>query len=82
MNNMQSEIILPQWLDNLIFEQMQGKYCPTCGDMTVINWNKKDVLNYLGTYFPRSYAESLYIFNNISNYLKKDSWGKRRDTYI
>ena len=71
MNNMQSEIILPQWLDNLIFEQMQGKYCPTCGAMTVINWHKKDVLNYLGTYFPRSYAESLYIFNNISNYLKR-----------
>ena len=44
---MQSEIILPQWLDNLIFEHMQVKYCPTCGDMTVINCNKKDVLNYL-----------------------------------
>ena len=70
INYMQTEIRLPQWLDELIFEQMQGKYCPTCGDMTVINWSKMDVLNYLGTYFPRSYAESQYIFKKISHYLR------------
>ena len=33
--------------------------------MTVIDWDKSDMLNYLGTYFPRSYAESSCIFNDF-----------------
>lgn len=73
--------VIPIWLDNLIFEQMQGKYCPTCGDMTVINWSKKGVLNYLGTYFPRSYAESQYIFKNISQYMR-DKFGSKEEMRI
>jgi SAM-dependent methyltransferase len=32
--------------------------------MTVIDWDKAKVLNYLGTYFPRSYAEAYCIFEN------------------
>ncbi len=31
--------------------------------MTVIDWDKSNVLNYLGTYFPRSYAEAYCIFH-------------------
>ena len=65
---MQDSVILPQWLDNLIFEQLGAKYCRSNADMTVIDWDKNDVLNYLGTYFPRSYAESYCIF---SDYFKK-----------
>ena len=30
--------------------------------MTVIDWNQEMILNYLGTYFPRSYAESYCLF--------------------
>ena len=59
---------LPQWLDNLIFKQLGAKYCRSNADMTVVDWDKNDVLNYLGTYFPRSYAESYCIF---SDYFKK-----------
>lgn len=33
--------------------------------MTVIDWNREMILNYLGTYFPRSYAESYCIFKQI-----------------
>ena len=62
---MQNSVILPQWLDNLIFEQLGAKYCRYNADMTVIDWDKNDVLNYLGTYFPRSYAESYCIFNEL-----------------
>ena len=65
---MQDSVVLPQWLDNLIFEQLGAKYCRSNGDMTVIDWDKNDVLNYLGTYFPRSYAEAYCIF---SDYFKK-----------
>lgn len=62
---MQSSITLPQWLDNLIFEELGAKYCRSNSDMTVIDWDKNDVLNYLGTYFPRSYAESFCIFSEF-----------------
>lgn len=62
---MQNSVILPQWLDNLIFEQLGAKYCRSNADMTVIDWDKNDVLNYLGTYFPRSYAESYCIFSEF-----------------
>ena len=38
--------------------------------MTVIDWNKDDMLNYLGTYFPRSYAEAYCIYSDFfSRYL-------------
>ena len=67
---MQDSVILPKWLDNLIFEQLGAKYCRSNADMTVIDWDKNDVLNYLGTYFPRSYAESYSIF---SDYFKNNS---------
>jgi len=62
---MQDNVILPQWLDNLIFDQLGAKYCRSNADMTVIDWDKNDILNYLGTYFPRSYAESYCIFSEF-----------------
>ena len=62
---MQDIVTLPQWLDHLIFEQLGAKYCRVNADMTVIDWDKSDVLNYLGTYFPRSYAESYCIFSEF-----------------
>ncbi len=57
-------LILPQWLDNLIFNELGAKYCRSNSDMTVIDWDRNDILNYLGTYFPRSYTESYCIFCN------------------
>lgn len=62
---MGNTVRLPQWLDDLIFEQLGAKYCRSNADMTVIDWDKNDVLNYLGTYFPRSYAESYCIFSEF-----------------
>ena len=57
---------LPGWLDELIFGRLGAKYCRSCNNMTVIDWDRHDVLNYLGTYFPRSFTESYYI---TSDYL-------------
>lgn len=71
---MVTSVQLPQWLDNLIFEQLGAKYCRSNADMTVIDWDKKDILNYLGTYFPRSYAESYCI---LTEFLTK--WPNRFD---
>lgn len=57
------EVVLPRWLDDLIFKELNAKYCPRYADMTNIDDNKEKTLNYLGTYFPRSYAESYCIFS-------------------
>lgn len=69
---------LPRWLDDYIFNTLKAHYCPCNSDMTVIDWDKKDVLNYLGTYFPRSYAEAYCIFREYfmchkAEWIKKDS---------
>ena len=61
---MKTNITLPSWLDTLLFEELGAKYHRSNMDMTVIDWDKKNVLNYLGTYFPRSYAESYCIFSH------------------
>lgn len=60
---MLTRVILPTWLDKLIFQKMGAKYCCSNADMTVVDWDKADMLKYLGTYFPRSFAESYCIFN-------------------
>ena len=73
---MQNSVILPQWLDNLIFEKLGAKYCRSNADMTVIDWDKNDVLSYLGTYFPRSYAESYCLFSDFLNTHKEQYTGK------
>lgn len=61
---------LPEWLDNLIFNELKVQYCPRNSDMTNIDDDKAKTLNYLGTYFPRSYAESYCIF---SEYFKSNN---------
>ena len=66
---MQNRVTLPQWLDDLIFKELKAQYCPRYSDMTNIDDDKEKTLNYLGTYFPRSYAESYCIF---SEYFKSN----------
>lgn len=61
---MMTSVRLPEWLDDLIYNQMQAKYCPSYSDMTNIDDDREKTLNYLGTYFPRSYAESYCIFTD------------------
>lgn len=45
--------------------------------MTVIDWDNTKILNYLGTYFPRSFGESYCLFSaffskNASRFQGKD----------
>lgn len=60
---MTDSVSLPRWLDDYIFVRQHANYCPSNADMTVIDWDKSNVLNYLGTYFPRSYAEAYCIYH-------------------
>lgn len=59
------KVVLPIWLDTLIFDNLSASYCRQNKDMVVLEWNLEDIKNYLGTYFPRSYAESFCIFSNF-----------------
>lgn len=56
---------LPSWMDNFIFNNLGGHFLKSNADMTVIDWNREMILNYLGTYFPRSYTESYCIFKQL-----------------
>lgn len=59
------KVILPTWLDSLIFDKLSASYCRQNRDMVVLEWDFDDIKKYLGTYFPRSYAESFCIFSNF-----------------
>lgn len=75
------QLQLPDWLDNCIFGDLSAKYCRSKSDMQVIDWDKNDLLNYLGTYFPRSYAEAYCIY---SDYFQNniDVWGSREELSV
>lgn len=79
--NIHNEVILPKWLDEILFKELEANYCPTGTDMSVIDWDKSDILNYLGTYFPRSYTESYCIFSNFFKAHLED-WNSRSSISI
>ncbi len=57
---------LPAYIDDLIFNRLNAVYAP---DFQRFEYNldltEEEIRKYLGTYFPRSYAESFCIFDNI-----------------
>lgn len=66
-----NHIKFPMWLDNLIYKETKAPHQPCGKDMIVLNWDKARIINYLGTYFPRSFAESYCIFTKYFE-LKKE----------
>ena len=60
-------ITLPKWLDDLLFNKLSASYCRKNKDLVVLDCGHKDILGYLGTYFPRSFAESYCIFSQYLN---------------
>lgn len=57
---------LPTFIDQYIFNKLGAKYAPDFEKFNKnLEHNKEEVLEYLGTYFPRSFAESYLIFKNI-----------------
>ena len=58
-----TSVILPKWLDDLIFGILSAQYSKKNKNLVVLEWEKDEVLCYLGTYFPRSFAESYRIFS-------------------
>lgn len=57
---------LPSWLDNFIFNTLNAEYAPDFQRFEYnLNLTREDNQRYLGTYFPRSYAETFCIFDNL-----------------
>lgn len=60
-----SKTVLPMWLDKFLFEELGANYAP---EHTRYEYNldldENELKVYLGTYFPRSYAEIFCIFDN------------------
>jgi len=66
MNSRESETDLPDWLNDLIFNQLGASYSP--GDTRyqyTRDLTPDEVKVYLGTYFPRSYSEAFCIAVNL-----------------
>jgi len=66
IQKLKSDTRLPNWLDSFIFKNLNAKYAP---DFEKFDYNlehsEEELLIYLGTYFPRSYAESFCIFEDL-----------------
>lgn len=75
---------LPSWLDNFIFNTLHAEYAPDFQKFEYnLNLQHKDNLKYLGTYFPRSYAETFCIFDNLfSNEVVKSKFAIMKEVSI
>lgn len=64
---MSTHAVLPSYLDNIIYGEFFGaKYQPNHQRYDYnLNLTEEELLIYLGTYFPRSFGESLCLFSPI-----------------
>lgn len=61
-----NSVTLPDWLDRIIFNELGAVYNPDHFKFSYnLDHTKDDILVYLGTYFPRSYAEAYVIMCNL-----------------
>ena len=61
-----SKTTLPHWLDKFLFEQLSAMYAPEHSKYEYnLDLKENEIRVYLGTYFPRSYAEVFCIADNL-----------------
>ena len=61
-----SKTILPHWLDKKIFNDHRAIYAPEHERYEYnLDLNEEELKVYLGTYFPRSYAEMFCVVDNL-----------------
>jgi len=57
---------LPRWLDTFLFDKLGAVYEPNHNRFDRnFDLSNEELLVYVGTYFPRSYAETFGIFSNL-----------------
>lgn len=60
------ETILPSWIDDYIFNELNARYKPSYTRFSYnLDLNKDECKIYLGTYFPRSFAEGYLSFDAV-----------------
>lgn len=82
--NLKVKTRLSAWLDNYIFGSLNAEYAPDFQRFEYnLNLSHEDNLKYLGTYFPRSYAETFCIFDNVfTNELIKSKYALKTEVSI
>ena len=64
--HLNNSVVLPAWLDHIIFSELGAVYNPDHFKFSYnLDHTKDDILVYLGTYFPRSYAEAYIIMCDL-----------------
>lgn len=64
--HLNNSVTLPDWLDHIIFNELGAVYNPDYFKFSYnLDHTKDDILVYLGTYFPRSYAEAYIIMCDL-----------------
>ncbi len=59
-------ITLPTELEHVLFSDLEAYYSPNHADVRFnLDSDSKKIKNYLGTYFPRSFAESYSIYKDV-----------------
>lgn len=60
------DVRLPDWVDSLLFDKLRARYDPDWQRFAEnLDLSDDDQKRYLGTYFPRSYAEQYCIIKNM-----------------
>ena len=66
IEKLKSHTSLPSWLDRLIYGTLEAQYNPDYQRHSFnLDLSEGEVQNYLGTYFPRSYAEAFCIYDDL-----------------
>ena len=78
-----TQTMLPPWLDSFIYETMFALYDPRYKRHTFNHdLNEEEARIYLGTYFPRSYAETFLIFDNLFSNEKYKAEIERKGRFV
>lgn len=78
-----TQTMLPPWLDSYIYNDLFALYDPRYKRFEFNDdLNEEEARIYLGTYFPRSYAESFLIFDNLFSNAKYRATIERKKKFV
>lgn len=81
---LKTDTVLPKWLDQLLFGSLGACYQPDYVKFAHnLDLNADDLKIYLGTYFPRSYAEAFCILDDLFGCDEySELWANKTEAWI
>lgn len=81
---LKTDTILPNWLDRLLFESLGARHEPDWKKFEQnLELDANDIKVYLGTYFPRSYAEAFCIHDALFECKQYSTlWRNRTEAWL